>query len=161
MKETWNFDRCVSVLNSEIELIKKLSAAQGLVRQAVMKREWTNFEESMHEVNLLGGEFAVLEETRAALFAALSPEEKPFYEMITTLPPLECRELSRLYRELKVETFKMRAVNETFLSYLGEVKTLSDAYLEALCPARSGKMYTRKGCKVSQDLRSIVINNRF
>jgi len=161
MKETWNFDRCVSVLNSEIELIKKISAAQALVRQAVMKREWANFEERMYEVNRLGEEFAILEETRAALFAALSPEEKPFYDLITTLPPVECRELSRLYRELRVETFKMRAINETFLSYLSEVKTLSDAYIEALCPARGSKMYTRKGCKVSQDLRSIVINNRF
>jgi hypothetical protein len=55
----------------------------------------------------------------------------------------------------------MRALNETFMAYLGEAKTIAAAYLEAVCPARGGKLYTRKGRRVSQDLRSMVFNNRF
>jgi len=165
MKDIWNFDGCVSVLTGEIELLKKISAAQDKVRQAVMNREWVDFDEKIAEVNRLGGEFASLDIGRERLFSALAgtakPEEKSFYVLITRLPMEESRELSRLYRELKTETFKLRALNENFLAYLNEARTMAAAYLEAICPARGGKLYTRKGSKVSQDLRSMVFNNHF
>ena len=169
MESAWNFERCVSVLTGEIELLKKISSAQDHVRQAVLNREWADFEEKTQAVNHLGGEFSRLEEERCRLFSILTGgqnvpwniEEKPFYAAIMGLPQEERRELSRLFRELKMETLKMRAFNETFLAYLNEAKTLAAAYLEAVCPARGGKLYTRKGGRVSQDLRSIVFNNRF
>ena len=166
MKETWNFNRCVLVLTGELELLKKISVAQDKVRQAVMNREWTDFDEKMNEINRFGGEFTLLEDERLSLFSALKggageAEEKPFYARISGLPLEERRELSRLYRELKMETLKMRAVNETFMVYLREAKTMAAAYLEAVYPARGGKLYTSKGHRVSQDLKSMVFNNRF
>jgi hypothetical protein len=115
-------------------------------------------------VGRLGEKFAILETERARLISTLTKggvEEVPFYDLITGLPAEERRELSRQYRELKLETLKIRALNETLLVYLNEAKNLAAAYLEAVCPARGGKLYTRKGRRVSQDLRSIVINNRF
>jgi hypothetical protein len=157
MKENWDYNRCVSVLSGEIAILKKISVVQGRVRRAAMNREWVDFDENDRELNSLGGEFARLEDERAALF----PAETPFYTAILELPDEQRVELSRLYRELKIETLKMRALNETFLVYLSEAKSLAAAYLEAVCPARGGKLYTRKGRKVSQDLRSIVFNNRY
>lgn len=174
MKEVWDFTRCVSVLTGEIELLKKIAAAQERVRQAVMNREWADFDEKTAEVNRMGGEFTLLEDERVILFSALAAgktsngktsdggaSETPFYALIMGLRAEERRELSRLYRDLKMETLKMRALNETFLAYLNEAKTMAAAYLEAVCPARGGKLYTRRGRRVSQDLRSIVFNNRF
>jgi hypothetical protein len=168
MNKSWNFAHCVSVLAGEIELLKKILAAQESVRRAVMSREWANFDEKEAEVNRLGGDFVLLEDERTMLFSALSSAsgesagaEKPFYTLIIGLPMEERRELSRLYRELRMETLKIRALNETFLAYLNEAKSLTTAYIEAVCPARGGKLYTRKGRRVSQDLRSIVLNNRF
>ena len=159
MKEAWNFDRCVSVLTGEIELLKKISAAQDKVRQAIMNREWADFDEKTAEVTRMGGEFALLEDERIRLFSGLG--DAPFDALIMGLPTEQSRELSRLYRELKMETLKMQALNETLLTYLNEAKTLAAAYLEAACPARGGKLYTRKGRRVSQDLRSMVLNNHF
>jgi len=167
MKEAWDFSRCVSVLTGEIELLKKISAAHERVRQAVMSREWADFDEKTVEVDRIGEEFAHLEEERTQLFDALAnninknDEVKPFYTIIAGLEPEKRRALSRLYRELRMETLKMRALNETFLAYLNEARNLAASYLEAVCPARGGKLYTRKGHRVSQDLRSIVFNNRF
>jgi len=173
MKESMNFTWAVLLLNRETEILKKISDAQNKVRQAVMNREWTDFDKKTLEVKLLGGEFALLENERVQLFASLgktagvsasetsSSDEKPFYTLILEFPPDERRELSRLYRELKMETLKMRALNETFLAYLNESKTLAAAFLGAICPSRGGKLYTRKGQAVSPDLRSIVFNNRF
>ena len=168
MKEVWNFERCLLVMNREIGLLKMISAVQKSMRQAVMNREWADFDENNGEVNRLGEEFACLEDERALLFSALSKdgypanaEKIPFYASIVELPPEERMALSRLYRELKMEILKMRALNETFVTYLNEAKILAASYLEAVCPARGGKLYTRKGQRVSQDLRSIVFNNRF
>jgi len=186
MNEAWNFDRCVSVLTEEVGLLKKISAMQGKTRQAVMSREWDDFDEKTQEANELSEEFTRLENERLQLFSALTNasitgassegeasvldngsavswamEEKTFYAMIMTLPEEERRQLSELYRELKMETLKMKAHNETFLAYLAEVKTMTAAYIEAVCPDRGGKLYTRKGHRVSQDLKSIVFNNRF
>ena len=187
MKESWNFDRCVSVLTEEIGLLRKISSLQDKIRKAVMSRDWEDFDEKTREVNNLSEEFTRLEDERALLFTALtniSPrggasarddisnknnantgswviEERPFYAAIMILPVDQRRHLSSLYRELKMETLKMRALNETFLAYLNEAKTVTASYIEAACPARGGKLYTRKGRRVSQDLKSIVFNNRF
>ena len=168
MKETWNFDKCVSVLTGELGFIKKIADAQERVRQAVMNRDWIDFDDKVAEVNRFGEEFSRLEGERVSIFMTLKDDfnpadegEKPFYALIAALPMEEGRELSRLYRELKMETLKMRALNETFMAYLNEAKTIAAAYLEAVCPARGGKLYTQKGRKVSQDLRSMVFNNRF
>jgi len=159
MNETLNFESCARVLSGEIDLLKKISVLQGKVRQAVMSRDWTDFDVKTQELNLFGTEFASLEAERVGLFPA--DEEKPFYAAIADLPAEESRELSRLYRDLKMETLKMRALNETFLAYLNEAKALAAAYIETICPARGGKLYTRKGRRVSQDLKSIVLNNSF
>jgi len=169
MTETWNFENCAAVLTGEIELLKKISSAQSIVRQAVINKEWSDFDEKTAEVNRLGEEFALLEDQRIEIFSALSrlcgnggdSEERPFYTLIINLPAEENRELSRLYRELKLETLKMRSLNESLLTYINEAKTMAAAYLEAVCPARGGKLYTRKGQRVSQDLKSMVLNNHF
>ena len=169
MTETWNFEQCVSVLTGEIELLKKISSAQSIVRQAVINKEWADFDEKTAEVNRLGEEFAMLEDQRIEIFSALNRlcgnseggEERPFYYLIMQLPAEENRELSRHYRELKMETLKMRSLNESLLAYINEAKTMAAAYLEAVCPARGGKLYTRKGQRVSQDLKSMVLNNHF
>jgi len=158
MNKALNFGDCVSVLSGEIDLLKKISVLQGKVRQAVIRRDWADFDGKIQEMNQFGTEFAGLEGERERLFPAT--EGKPFNTVITDLPLEESRELSRLYRELKMETLKMRALNETFLAYLNEAKALAAAYIETVCPARGGKLYTRKGSKASQDLKSIVLNNR-
>ena len=157
MKEEWNFDRCVSVLSGEISLLKEIFGLQSKVRQAVLNRDWTDLDEKIQDLNRLSTEFAGLEDERERLFSTFG--ETPFYTAIVALPAEENRELSHLYRELKMETMKMRALNETFLAYLNESKALAASYIETVCPDRGGKLYTRKGRRVSQDLKSIVLNN--
>ena len=132
MNESWNFTHCVSVLTGEIELLKKISAAQDRVRQLVMNREWADFDEKLMEVNRMVEEFSHLEDERVRLFASLSntpeaAEEKTFNAIISHLSMDESREFSRLHRELKMETLKMRALNESFLTYLNEARIMAAA----------------------------------
>jgi hypothetical protein len=76
--------------------------------------------------------------------------------MVSELSSMESRELSRLYRELKMETLKVKALNESFLNYINEVKTVTAAWMDTIVPAQNGKLYTRKGSQAAQDVRNVV-----
>ena len=158
----WNYDSCVSVLNKEIALLKKISLLQDSVRQAIAGREWTEFDSKMAQTEKMGEEFGHLEAERVKIFAALQKKyaisQPSFYSMVAKLPATESRELSKLYRELKMETFRVKALNESFFNYLKEVKTVAAAWLEAVAPDQ--KLYTRKGRQVSREPRSMILNHR-
>ena len=167
MNEIWDFDECVSVFRQEIALLQKISLVQNSVQNTVMNREWADFDWRIAEINQLGEEFQQLETKRTEIFGALrekfmaesAPEtEISFYSLAARLPQDECRELSGLYRDLKMETIRLKARNETFAGYLNEIKTITAAWLEAVFPAQSGKLYTRKGRQVSGGLFSMILN---
>jgi cell division protein ZapA (FtsZ GTPase activity inhibitor) len=133
-----------------------------------MTKEWTEFDSKMAQINQIGEQFGFLETERVEILTALqayfykdSPEREPsFYSLAAKLPQKECSELSGLYRELKMETLRMKALNETFLTYLKEVKIIATAWLDAVYPAQGGKLYTNKGRQISGDPRSMVLNQR-
>ncbi|MDR1862948.1 MAG: hypothetical protein LBQ67_03400, partial [Treponema sp.] len=165
MKKVWDYAGCVTVMGQEIGLLKKIASVQESVRKAVLAREWADFDGKIAEVNLLGEEFALLDAERDALFSALAEslglkktEAPAFYTLAAHLSEAEQRELCGLYRAVKMETLKIQVFNETFLNYLRESTAMAAACLEALFPARSGKLYTRKGGQVKGDLKSMVLN---
>jgi hypothetical protein len=158
MNTVWSYGRCVSVLNGEIALLERISGIQNAVRQAVLRREWTDFEWKIAEINQAALEFEALEAERAGLFAGLERAgEKKFYALAARLPEEERRELSGLYRTLKMEIYRMRALNESFMGYVTEAKTVAAAYMDAVFPARGGKVYTRKGGEAARELKSMVL----
>lgn len=165
------FDCCVSIFKQEIALLQKISVVQDSVHQAVVNREWTDFDWKIAQINQFGEEFRDLETERVEIFAALkekygikrrfeNEEEPSFYNVAAKLPNEEGRELSGLYRELKLETLKLKAQNEALTGYFNEIKTVTAAWLDAIFPAKGGKLYNRKGVQASGDLRSVVFNHR-
>jgi hypothetical protein len=166
----WDYDSCVSVFNKEIALLKKIFDVEESVHQAVMAREWTDFEWKIAEINLLGEDFKLMEEQRMEIFSQFQGKndnneendldsESSFYALAAAkLSPKECHEISGLYRELKMETLKVKALNETFMSYIDELRTMTAAWLEAVFPVQGGKLYTRKGRQAARDLRSVMLN---
>jgi hypothetical protein len=166
MSTSWDYEHCLEILNREIDLLKRISRVQDSVKQAALNREWADFDWKIAEINQFGKEFGELEAERTGLFTALAAEKAPhlgplppFYALAAKLPENERRELSGLYRTLKMETLKIRALNENFLSYLYEAKTMAAAYMDAVFPARGGKVYTRKGGEAARELKSMVLNS--
>ncbi|MDR2078829.1 MAG: hypothetical protein LBP74_03795 [Treponema sp.] len=161
------YEQCSLILHREIEVLKKISAQQNLVWEAVASREWADFEVHNQAVNTLGGEFEALEAKREELLSRLKPaggqedEKKRFYAMISCFSPDLRNELTATYRTLKLETMKVRASNEMLLNYLSGAKTLMAGFLETILPERAGRLYTPQGTQAAADMRSVVLNRHF
>ena len=162
MDKQWDYKRCIAVLSQEIALLGKVYSIQSAVREAVLRKEWIDFDWKIAEIKQTGRELAELDLQRAALFSALANtgELPPFYTLVARLPENERMELSRLYRLIKMETLKMQVLNESFIAYLNESKTMAKAYLETVFPMRGGKLYNHKGGQKDQDFKSMVFNRQ-
>jgi hypothetical protein len=150
------------ILTKEIEILGKISSIQNLVRNAVINREWMDFESLLEKMHDQGREFELLEAERAGLFADVVPEKnRNFYALISRFSENSRKELTELYRTLKLETLKIRIANDALLRYLNEGRAVIASFLEAAFPDRKGKLYSRLGKQIQADMRSMVVNCRF
>jgi hypothetical protein len=164
MTSDQSYTECARILRQEIELLEKISALQVQVKNAIVNREWTDFEVFFGSLSAIGGEFEALDLERAELFARLAAElglgseGASFYQCAARLPEAERQELSELYRSIKTRTLEARLANESLTEYLGEIQALVSGFLEAVFPDRKGRIYTRRGTLLSPDMRSMTLN---
>ena len=150
-------------LIKEIELLERIPPLQTLIRDAVIKREWTDYELFMQSLGEIGAQFEGMETERETMFKALQAgeENESFYAWAAKLPKREQEEISGLYRKLKMITLQIRIANDTLMEYLREAKTAVSGLLERAYPDRRGKMYSRKGIEREADMRSVMVNRNF
>jgi hypothetical protein len=148
------------VLSRERELAGAVLAVQSSVKQAVLNREWTDFEKAMETLAGIGGEFEELDAQRAALFEQ-GAGEGGFYALAARLPGPEREELTAVYRALKQDIFRIKLENEALMAYLGEARIMIAGFLEAVFPERKGRLYSRRGTRIEADMRSLVLNKSF
>ena len=155
---------CALVLQGESELLEKIAALQGQVKNAVINREWADFESLFGSLAAVGDEFKALDLERAEIFARLARElglkgeNVAFYRCVARLPQAERRELSALYRRIKLQTLEARLANESLAKHLGEIQTLVSGFLEAVFPDRKGRIYSRTGTRGSPDMLGMALN---
>jgi hypothetical protein len=156
---------CTAILRKEIELLEKIPALQTLVRDAVINREWADYEGYLEAIGRIGTDFEVLETERNRLFTAVIPENTDekgrFYAMSARLPEHERNELTALYRHLKLQTLQIRLANDTLMDYIKETKNAISGMLESAYPDRKGKIYSRNGVEREADMKSVVLNHSF
>ncbi|MDR2766766.1 MAG: hypothetical protein LBB82_00405 [Treponema sp.] len=152
-----------TVLIREIELLAKIPPLQNLIRDAVINREWADYEALMESIEEIGGRFGTLEAEREALTASLfgGDEQGHFYAWTARLPERERNILTTLYRRLKMETLQIKLSNDTLMEYLKEARSVVTGVLESAYPERRGKLYTRDGTSADPDMKSVVLNRRF
>ncbi|MDR1250059.1 MAG: flagellar protein FlgN [Treponema sp.] len=158
------YTECAFILKQELELLERIQALQAQVKNAIINREWTDFEGLFGSLATIGEEFEALDLERAEIFAGFAHnlgfrnEGASFYSYVARLPEAERRELSELYRRIKMQTLETRLANESLRDYLGEIQTVVSGFLEAVFPDRKGKIYSRRGTQVAPDMRSLVLN---
>jgi hypothetical protein len=161
------YEECRLILLREAELLKKVAARQALVRNAVLNRQWIDFEAHIADMNALGDEFAALEAERETFMSKLpaqcggGDEKSRFYALAARFPADKRSEITEIYRNLKLETLKVRASNDALLGYIAGAKATMTGFLEAVFPDRGGRLYTKRGKQIAQDMRSMVLNRRF
>jgi len=159
-----------TALKDEITLLRRIVRVQEAAMEAAKTRDWDALDREQREIERLSEVFAGLEAGRARLFAPLAPlapldagdggRGPSFYALIAGLPGEERLELGRLYRELKLETLRVKAEGERFTAYLEEMRGVTAAFLGAAFPSRGAKLYTRTGAARGADMRSLVINRQ-
>ncbi|MDR0722264.1 MAG: flagellar export chaperone FlgN [Treponema sp.] len=164
-------DRNVRILHLQNQVLEKIAAIQESVRNAVINREWTDFESLLKTMNQYGDQFQILEAERAALVSRFlegsgSPSPKAhhdtksnFYSVVSRLPEQDRNSLTEMYRNLKLRVLKIRMANESLVAYLDEAKTMVNSFLEAAYPERKTRFYSRWGTKVAMDARSMMVNH--
>ncbi|MDR2149314.1 MAG: hypothetical protein LBO67_00520 [Spirochaetaceae bacterium] len=152
-----DYNQCSQILIAEIALLDKIIAVQQTLREAVIKREWTDFEEQRVILEEAQQHFENLEEERIASFEGQSNWTQ-FYTAVARLPDTERIHLTELYRSLKLKIYKVRSVNDSLMLYLNEAKSTVAAFVDAAFPDRRGRLYGRTGAHVAADMRSLVVD---
>lgn len=155
---------CISILQKEIALLERLGAAQDVISQAVFSRDWTDLDALFARLDEYNTEFETLEKERARLFSELNNElvgkqEKiGFYALASRLDPERRRQITDLYRRLKLDVLKIRLMNENLHQYITTNRMIISDFLHAAFPDRKGKLYSRQGREIHAEMRSIVLD---
>jgi len=167
------YEKTRDLLLQETQLVKDAADIQGKLRNAVFGREWTDFENQISAMNSIENRLAGLESEREQLFDvyesltrknALSSKTDAkgrFYAIAAVLPEKQRNDLTAIYRALKLDSMKLKLANETFLAYLGGIKSTLKDFFDLAFPESVGKMYTKNGTHFSQDMSSMVLNRSF
>jgi hypothetical protein len=165
MEMTELCEKCSFILIRETELMKQIASLQSEVWNAVINRVWTDFEAQIRAINTLSAEFDALESEREALLPAFYHDnnrfDAGFYALVAEFPDELRNKLTEVFRELKMETIRVRISNDNLLSYLTEMKATITGFLEMAFPDRMGRLYSRQGTQIPQDMRSMVLNQHY
>uniref|UniRef100_A0A7C3IL03 Flagellar protein FlgN n=1 Tax=Gracilinema caldarium TaxID=215591 RepID=A0A7C3IL03_9SPIR len=155
---------CISILQKEIALLERLAAAQDVVSQAVFSRDWTDMDALFKRLEEYSNEFEALEKERTSIFSGLGRElgfeheRLSFYTLATRLEQETRRQMTDLYRRLKLDILKIRLANENLNQYIATNRSVISEFLQAAFPDRKGKLYSRHGREIHAEMRSIVLD---
>ena len=158
------FEKCRDILLKETELVRRIAELQDLIYEAVINREWTDFEGHFAALNEMREVFAVMESEREHLFVGLQKNSGingGFYALAANLPHEQRNEITAAYRNLKRETLQVQMTGEALMGYIAGARATITGFFEIAFPDRGGKIYSPHGTTVSHDMRSMVLNQRF
>jgi hypothetical protein len=151
------FEQCRDILTKESELVQQIAGLQNGIREAVLNRNWTDFESHFTALSGIKAELNALESKRERLFS----DSARFYSLAAQLPPDQRAVLTAIYRGLKIETLRVQMAGESLMEYIIEARATIAGFFAIAFPDRGGKLYTPHGVPVSHDMRSVVLNRAF
>ena len=158
------FEMCRDILLKECELVQKIVGFQNLIWEAVIKRDWADFEDHFSDLGKIAEEFSAMETEREQFFAEFqgkSSENSGFYALVSRFPADQRAELTEIYRDLKLKTLQVQMSGDTLMDYIAGARATIEGFFEIAFPDRGGKIYSQHGSPVSYDMRSMVLNQCF
>jgi len=157
----------VEIFNLETAALREALRLQKSVQNAVLLKEWKDFESLTADLNSIGLKLQALEAERLALFKEYFADfdnknsEFFFFKFAGNLPHSERDTLTKLYRTLKNECVKLKLLNKAWTDYLLEIREISEAFLSAVIPERKTKLYGRSGVIKNTEIRNLVLDRQF
>ena len=169
------FEKCRDILLQEITLVRQIASLQESIKEAVISRNWTDFENHFSALGEIGDEFTALECGREDLFtpdradqgranrAQIDENDSRgrFYTFAAGFPDAQRNELTEIYRRLKLETLKVQTAGEALMGFITGARAFLAGFFEIAFPDRGGKIYTPRGKPLAHDMRSMVLNRIF
>jgi hypothetical protein len=161
------FEKCRNILLQETILVRQIACLQEQIKEAVISRNWTDFENHFSVLGEIGDEFTALESGREALFdQGQSAEEENdnrgrFYTFAARFPEAQRNELTSIYRDLKLETLRLQMAGTSLMSFISGTRAAMAGFVEIAFPERGGKIYTPYGRPLTHDMLSMVLNRAF
>jgi len=162
------FEKCRDIMLRESALVQEIGKLQDMVYNSVVCRDWTDFDVQFEALGEMGRDLAVLEAERERAFsesmdgdAAGVDASARFYAFAARLSSEQRKEITEVYRGLKMETIKVRSAGETLMGYITGARATMSGFFEAAFPDKAGKTYSPYGTQVSNDRRSMVLNQRY
>ena len=177
------FEKCRDILLHEISLIQQIACLQEQIKEAVISRNWIDFDNHFSVLAEIGDELTALESGREALFASgqiargqtarrragnapssendVNDKKGRFYIFAARFPSEQRNELTAIYRSLKLETLRVQTAGEAIMSFITGARTALAGFFEIAFPDRGGKIYTPRGKPMTHDMRSMVLNRAF
>jgi len=154
-----DFEGCRDILLKQRDLVRKIGALQDTVYREVLAQDWSDIEGHFDVLDGYRKEMAALEMRREEIFP--SDSGRGFYFYAARLPELRRREISDIYRELKIEALKVKAGGEALAGFIATSRATMTALFQVAFPSAPGKTYSPQGTQAFQDLRSMVVNQSF
>jgi hypothetical protein len=151
------------VLEKQIEVLEELANLESQLQRAVADRDWPEAERIIESLRRRAIGFSTLEENRHREYQALlasvgASASLPFSVALSRLDVGSRRNMTELYRRLKVALFRVRSISEGLDAFVAALVTTTRGILEELYPTRKGRMYSRGGKVAAPEDWALVVN---
>lgn len=151
-------------LQEQVDLLEQIGSCEQDMQRAVMTRDWPKLERTIEHMTGLSDGVYRCEAARTATCSALCrqfglPETAQFSVLLGHLPAQERREISSLYRRLKIAVYRIQTLTNGIGSYVSSSRQAMEQVMEEVFPAARGRIYSRDGNVRGKQPPAMVVNH--
>jgi flagellar biosynthesis/type III secretory pathway chaperone len=155
-----------SALMKQLSLLEMLEKEELNLQSSVIEKDWPGTESCIKHLETLSERVMRAERRRHELFNALkaalkAEDDEGFYDVIARFPEEERRELSELYRKLKVAVLKVQSLNGGIDTYIRSAAYTLGKVLDEYIPSRRNKTYSRSGRRAGTGEGPLFISKQY
>lgn len=155
----------VTVMELQIQGMAGFQATQMAARDALKTKDWPALERCLHSLDFQAEGLRCLEERRHCLWTevqhATLGRTGRFFETLQQLPEDHQETVSRLHRELKIQTMGLRGLSEGLAAYVQTAGAIVRAVVHELQPGLRGRLYSRSGSPRTAQAQPLVLNTHY
>ncbi|AFG36887.1 flagellar export chaperone FlgN [Spirochaeta africana] len=152
-------------LQQQVQLLESLAGCEHRMQQAVMRKNWHELDESLHQLQTISEEIHRCEQDREQSFASLCrqlnlPESSRFAQVVGHLPDENRREITSLYRRLKIAVLRVQTITSGVDAYINTTVETMNQIVEEVFPGARGSVYSRDGSVYGKQPPAMVVNHQ-